>query len=54
MLIVPLGFAGESAIYLSGSEGMSPLELAVRLTVVVATLAVVALLLGRSLAVRRP
>lgn len=54
VLIVPLGFAGESAIYLSGSEGISPLERAVRLTVVGATLAAAAVLLGRSRAVRRP
>ena len=52
-LVVPVGFAGESAIYLSGFEWLSPLEIAARLTVVGAALVVVAMLLGRKLVRRR-
>ena len=49
MLIAPLGFAGESALYLSGHEWLSPLELATRLTIVGAALAVAGMMLGRQL-----
>ena len=46
-LIPPLGFAAESAIYLDGFEWLSPLERAARLTIVGASLAVVAMMVGR-------
>jgi hypothetical protein len=49
MIIAPLGFAAESALYLNGFEWMSPLERAVRLTIIGAALAVVAVLVGRKL-----
>ena len=48
MLIAPLGFAGESAIYLDGSEWLSPLEQAARITIIVAALAVAASLVARN------
>lgn len=43
----PLGFAGESAIYLDGFEWLSPLERAVRLTIIGTALAVAAMMVGR-------
>jgi hypothetical protein len=49
MVIAPLGFAGESAIYLDGYEWLSPLERAVRLTIIGAALAVAAVMVGRKL-----
>lgn len=56
MLIAPLGFAGESAIYLDGFEWISPLERAARLTIIGTALAVAAMMVGRKLAtpVSRP
>jgi hypothetical protein len=56
MLAVPLGFAGESAIYLDGFEWLSPLERAMRLTIIGAALAVAAMMVGRKLTrpVNRP
>jgi hypothetical protein len=56
MLIAPLGFAVESAIYLDGFEWLSPLERAVRLTIIGAALAVAAIMIGRKLTrtVKRP
>lgn len=47
MLIAPLGFAGESAIYLDGFEWLSPLERAARMTIIGAALAVAAMMVGR-------
>jgi hypothetical protein len=49
MVIAPLGFAAESAIYLNGFEWLSPLERAARLTIIGAALAVVAVMVGRKL-----
>ena len=49
MLIAPLGFAGESAIYLDGFEWLSPLERAARLTIIGAALAVASTMVGRKL-----
>ena len=46
MVIAPLGFAAESAIYLNGFEWLSPLERAARLTIIGAALAVVAVMVG--------
>ncbi len=49
MLIAPLGFAGESALYLDGFEWLSPLERAARLTIIGGALAVAAVMVGRKL-----
>jgi len=49
ILIAPLGFAGESAMYLDGFEWLSPLERATRLTIIGATLAMVAVMVGQKL-----
>ena len=49
MVIAPLGFAAESAIYLNGFEWLSPLERAARLTIIGAALAGVAVMVGRKL-----
>ena len=49
VLISPLGFAVESAIYLHGSVWLSPLERATRLTLLGATLAMVAVTVGQKL-----
>ena len=49
MVIAPLGFAAESAIYLDGFEWLSPLQRAARLTIIGASLAVVAMMVGRKL-----
>lgn len=56
MLIAPLGFAGESAIYLHGFEWLSALERAARLTIIGAALAVAAIMVGQKLTtpVKRP
>ena len=54
MLLVPLSFAGESAIYLDGYEWLSPLERATRLTILAGTLAAAALMVGRALRVGPP
>lgn len=50
MLVAPLGFAGESAIYLNGSAWIPPLEHAARMTIIGAALAVVVVMVGRQLA----
>lgn len=47
MLIAPLGFAVESAIYLDGFEYLPPLERAVRLTIIGAALVMAATMVGR-------
>ena len=47
MLVVPSGFAAESAIYLDGAEWIAPLEHAARLTIIGAALAVAAMMVGR-------
>jgi hypothetical protein len=52
MIVAPLGFAAESAIYLDGFEWLSPLERAARLTIIGAALAAVAVMVGGK--VRRP
>lgn len=52
MVVAPLGFAAESAIYLDGFEWLSPLERAARLTIIGTALAVVAVMVGRQL--KRP
>ncbi|QNN54259.1 DUF6518 family protein [Nocardioides mesophilus] len=49
MVVAPLGFAAESAIYLDGFEWLSPLERAVRVAIIGTALAVVAVLVGRKL-----
>lgn len=49
LLVAPLGFAAESAIYLADFEWLSPLERAVRLTTIGAALAVTAMVVGRRL-----
>lgn len=49
MLIAPLGFVGESALYLGDLRWVSPLERATRLTVIGAALAVAAVMVGLQL-----
>lgn len=49
MLVVPVGFAAESAIYLDGFAWLSPRERVTRLAIVVAALAVVAMMVARRL-----
>jgi hypothetical protein len=49
LLIAPLGFAAESAIYLDGFEWLSPLERATRLTIIGAALTGAAIMVGQKL-----
>jgi hypothetical protein len=46
MLVVPSGFAAESAIYLDGAEWIAPLDQAARITIIGAALAVAAMMVG--------
>ena len=50
MLLAPLGFAGESALYLDGMRWMSPLEHATRLTIIAAALAAAVVMVGQKIA----
>lgn len=50
MIVAPVGFAAESAIYLQGFEWLSPWERATRVTIVAVAVAVVMLMVVRKIA----
>jgi len=52
MLVAPMGFVGESAIYLDGFEWISPLERVARLAIIGAALAVATMMVSGKLARR--
>lgn len=52
MLVAPFGFAAESLIYLSGFDWLSPMEIATRLAIASAALAVAVVMLVGKLAKR--
>jgi hypothetical protein len=54
VLVAPLGFAAESALYLGGVEWLSPRERVTRLAIIAAALAVAVGVVVRLRARRRP